>query len=85
MLSLITVTAMFVSDLGVINSVGGGTIAVLMCFVFPAMMFQRAIQDLEGTSTKSQRFEVKIVMLLMILGCSMGIVGVATELALGVA
>lgn len=30
MLTVITITAVFVTDLGVINAVGGGTIAALM-------------------------------------------------------
>ena len=85
MLALITVTACFVTDLGVINSVGGGTIAVLMCFVFPAAMFHKAIEDLGVTAIPRQKSEVYLVHFLMVIGCLMGIVGVATELALGVA
>lgn len=84
MLSLITFTAVFVKDLGVINTVGGGTIAVFMCFCAPCMMFQKAIQDLGHTAVRGQRLEVKIVLLLTALGCVVGIVGVATEVALGV-
>ena len=84
-LSLITLVAAFVTDLGVINSIGGGSVAVLMCFCFPAVMFQKAIQDLGETSLASQRLEVKIVMFLMVVGCVVGVGGVVTEVALGVA
>ena len=85
MLSLITLTAAFVTDLGVINSIGGGSVAVLMCFCFPAVMFRKAIQDLGESSLGTQRAEVTLVMFLMVVGCVIGVTGVATEVALGVA
>lgn len=85
MLSLITITAMFVTDLGVINSIGGGTIAVLMCFVFPAMMFRKAIGDLGESAVKGQRLEVIMVLFLAIVGVVIGTTGVFEEVALGVA
>jgi len=85
MLSMITFVAVFVTDLGVINSVGGGSIAVLMCFVFPYVMYKKAIEDLGYTASKGQHLEVKLVLLLTILGCVIGVVGVGTELVLGVA
>ncbi|CAB9499522.1 Putative sodium-coupled neutral amino acid transporter 11 [Seminavis robusta] len=82
LLSLITFTAVFVTDLGVINSVGGGSVAVMMCFVFPALMFQKTISGLGSMALDGQHVEVKVVMLLMTVGCIIGIAGVATELAL---
>jgi len=85
MLSLITLIAVFVTDLGVINSVGGGTVAVAMVFVFPLLMFQKAIGNLGFAATKGQRLEVKIAAILAFSGCLIGIVGVGTELYLGVA
>ena len=35
LLTILTVTAMFVTDLGLINAVGGGTLATMIVFVFP--------------------------------------------------
>lgn len=37
--------ACFVTDLGLISSVGGGTTVALVAFVFPAFMFQHAVQN----------------------------------------
>ena len=85
LLSLVTLTATFVADLGVINSIGGGSVAVLMCFCFPAVMFRKAIQNLGEAATGVQRGEAKIVICLMVVGCIVGTAGVATEVALGVA
>mmetsp|Transcript_14079 Transcript_14079/g.18363 ORF Transcript_14079/g.18363 Transcript_14079/m.18363 type:complete len:503 (-) Transcript_14079:235-1743(-) len=84
MLSLITLTAAFVTDLGVINAVGGGTVAVAMVAVFPFLMFQKAIQDLGHTAVRGQLLEVKIAMLLMVFVVVIGVGGVATELVMGV-
>ena len=56
-----------------------------MVFVFPMLMFQKAIQNLGITAAKGQHLEVKISMVLAASGCLIGIVGVATELYLGVA
>jgi len=85
MLSIITFVTVFVTDLCVINSVGGGSIAVLMCFVFPCVMYKKAIEDLGYTASKGQHLEVKLALLLTTLGCVIGVVGVGTELVLGVA
>jgi hypothetical protein len=81
LLSLITMTAVFVTDLGVINSVGGGSVAVLMCFVFPAIMFEKGVRDLGHAALRVQHLEVKLVIFLTLVGCLIGIAGVATELA----
>jgi hypothetical protein len=85
MLSLITLTAVFVTDLGVINSIGGGSVAVLMCFCFPAVMFRKAVEDLGKSAEQGQHWEVRLVMLLMTLGCVVGVVGVLVEVLLDVA
>ena len=84
LLSMITVTAVFVTDLGVINSVGGGSVAVLMCFVFPALMFEKGIRDLGNVALPMQHLEVKLVIFLTFVGCLIGIAGVVTELKLSV-
>jgi uncharacterized membrane protein YiaA len=80
MLTLITCSAVFVTDLGMINAVGGGTIAVMMCFVFPAIMFFKAVEDTIG-ATAGQVLEGKITMALMVLGTVLGFVGVWQEIA----
>mmetsp|Transcript_27906 Transcript_27906/g.76801 ORF Transcript_27906/g.76801 Transcript_27906/m.76801 type:complete len:567 (+) Transcript_27906:312-2012(+) len=54
MLSLITLTATFVTDLGMINAVGGGTIAVAMVAIFPYLMFQKAVAQQQQQQQEKQ-------------------------------
>jgi len=84
LLTLLTVISCFVTDLGLINSVGGGTTVTLVCFVFPALMFQQAVQkhrlplggDSGRNANEQQSWEVSLVMVLMVIGVVLGIVGV---------
>lgn len=84
MLAFITFIATFVTDLGVINAVGGGTVAVAMMSVFPTIMFYKAIQNLGTTATQSQRVEVYVSLALMVVAVILGVGGVAMELIMGV-
>jgi amino acid permease len=79
LLTLITLIATFVTDLGTINAVGGGTLATFMCFVFPALMYRKAIMNLFQASIW-QRREVVLVMVLMVIGVVLGAVGVIESL-----
>lgn len=73
LLSLLTIISCFVTDLGLINSVGGGTTVTLVCFAFPAMMFREGSQKYH---TGGSRLEVWIVLFLMSIGAVLGVVGV---------
>ena len=44
-LTIITVTAAFVTNLGLVAAVGGGTLATAVVFIFPALMFRFAIRN----------------------------------------
>jgi amino acid permease len=72
LLTIITVVAMFVTDLGLINAIAGGTGATAMCCVFPVIMFQKVIVNQYGKRTA----EVWFALILMIVGVILGIVGV---------
>ena len=85
MLALITLIATFVTDLGVINAVGGGTVAVAMMSVFPTIMFHKAIQDLGATAVWWQHVEVSVAFALMVIAVILGVGGVTMELKMGVA
>jgi sodium-coupled neutral amino acid transporter 11 len=43
LLSILTLTAVFVTDLGLINAVGGGLVATAIVFVFPTLMFYKVL------------------------------------------
>ena len=77
LLSLITITAIFVTDLGLINSVGGGTLATATVFVFPALMYRVAVEkDPTSKYYVARRREVVFVMALMVFGVVLGLTGV---------
>ena len=78
LLSMLTLTSCFVTDLGLINSVGGGTTVTLVCFIFPALMFKHA-KEKRG---QAQHWEVSLVMGLMVVGVLVGIVGVWVSIAM---
>jgi amino acid permease len=77
LLTILTITSCFVTDLGLINSVGGGTTVTLICFVFPALMFREGIARVRGSyATVGEKWEVCLVLGLMVVGVGLGIVGV---------
>jgi amino acid permease len=73
LLTILTVMAVFVTDLGMINAIGGGTLATALVFVFPALMYQQAVK-LHFISGAER--EVWIAMTLMVIGVILGLVGV---------
>jgi sodium-coupled neutral amino acid transporter 11 len=75
LLVVLTVSSCFVTDLGLINSVGGGTTVVLVCFVFPMLMFRDGLKKY-GRGTVGEQRELWLVMILMVVGVVLGIVGV---------
>mmetsp|Transcript_40699 Transcript_40699/g.85505 ORF Transcript_40699/g.85505 Transcript_40699/m.85505 type:complete len:482 (-) Transcript_40699:249-1694(-) len=77
LLTIITILAAICTDLGAINAIGGGTLATLIVFVFPYLMYRKAVGE---NSTIEERREVSFALLLMLVGVLMGIVGVVVEL-----
>lgn len=75
LLAILTITSCFVTDLGLINSVGGGTTVTLVCFIFPALMFRHGILKY-GLGTAGEKQESWLVMSLMVVGVVLGIIGV---------
>lgn len=76
LLTILTVLASFMNDLGTVNAVGGGTLVTAIVFIFPAVMLFCAVKDLDGRATKGQRQEVVASMCLMCFGIFVGIIGV---------
>jgi amino acid permease len=77
LLTILTVTATFVTDLGLINAVGGGSLATALVFVFPALMYQQAVTHQSDSANR----EVWIAMALMVIGVGLGLVGVWQSIA----
>ena len=77
---IITAVAAVTKDLGMVNAVGGGSLATLIVFVFPALMFRAAVNNQSSSVTDSQKREVRFAMTLMVLGLIMGAIGVIVEL-----
>lgn len=44
LLIFITLIAMTVTDLGLVNAIGGGTLATVIVFVFPTLMYRQAVK-----------------------------------------
>jgi amino acid permease len=74
LLTFLTVTALFITDLGFINAVGGGTLATAVVFVFPAIMYRRAA----GADNRhhENHGEVAFALALAFVGLVMGVFGV---------
>ena len=71
LLTLLTTTALFVTDLGLINAVGGGLVATAIVFVFPTMMYRSAILQKRG----GDRLELMGTAGLTLFGIVVGIIG----------
>ena len=71
LLGILTTISCFVTDLGVIMSVGGGTLETLVDFVFPAIMFYSC--TILYNVSKSESY---LVIILMGIGVVVGLMGV---------
>jgi cytochrome c biogenesis factor len=80
LLVILTVLAAVTKDLGLVNAVGGGSLATLIVFVFPAMMFWAAIDHRVAPPTGEEKREIVFAMILMILGLIMGAIGVVVAI-----
>ena len=78
LLALLTVTAMFVTDLGLINAVGGGLVSTAIVFVFPTIMFHSVVKQLQMTT---QRKEVVLTAFLTVVGGIFGVIGAWTAVS----
>ena len=97
LLTIVTLIAMAVTDLGLINAVGGGTLATAIVFVFPTLMYRQAVkrktfeeeqweeeeeeEEEVELPTPSQKREVIFSTTLMWIGIAMGAIGVWMALA----
>lgn len=76
LLTIITVLAILLKDLGVVVAVGGGTLGTAVVFIVPTMMFCRAVTLLGDKATVELKRETIFTNVLMWFGIFIGVVGV---------
>ena len=81
MLGAITATALKITDLSFIMSMGGATLGNALIYVYPAIMFKNAVKNLGDEATSAQKAEVYVAMAFAALGVVMG--GIGARMALG--
>lgn len=75
LLAVLTVVAVFVTDLGLINAVGGGLVTTPIVFLFPTIMFRRSMKFLSFDEFQLQQKEVTMATGLTVLGTIFGLAG----------
>ena len=85
-MTLITILAAIITDLGFISAVGRGTQATAIVFVFPALMFRHGAVLVKHPQMQPMTIalekEIQFAMRLMVVGAMMGGIGVWAELAM---
>ena len=74
-LSAVTVAALVIPDVSFVLAFGGATLGNALIYVFPAMMFRKAIAQKGKSATAGQKREVKVAMASALAGIGMGILG----------
>jgi len=74
LLALLTLTSIFISDLGLINAVGGGLVTTPIVFVFPTVMYKAAASMKLGGDFEN-RYEIGFATILTLIGIFIGVVG----------
>jgi amino acid permease len=80
LLTLITILAMFLEDLGVVVAFGGGGLSTIVVFIVPTLMFNKSIELLGDKATPQHKQETILATLLMYFGTFIGVVGVVLAL-----
>ena len=76
LVTIVTGTAVYITDLGTINAVGGGAISTPIVFIFPAIMYRVAVEKDQTSKFYVQRKrEVVFVFALMLIGMVLGFTG----------
>jgi hypothetical protein len=76
LLAALTLVSAFVTDLGLINAVGGGLVTTPIVFLFPTIMYRRAIQWLSPDESPGEQCEIAFATGLTALGAVFGLTGV---------
>ena len=86
LLTVLTIGAVFVTDLGLINAVGGGLVTTPIVFLFPTIMYRGGMKFLPFDELKRQQNEVRLATGLGVVGTMFGLTGawIAVRDVLGV-
>ncbi|KAL7506727.1 hypothetical protein ACHAXN_003971 [Cyclotella atomus] len=86
LLTVLTIGAVFVTDLGLINAVGGGLVTTPIVFLFPTIMYRGGMKFLSFDELKRQQNEVTLATGLGVVGTMFGLTGawIAVRDVLGV-
>ncbi len=80
LLSLVTCAALSIPDVSFVLAFGGATLGNALIYIFPFLMFRKAIQN-KADATAGQKREVKLAAGSAILGIGMGLLGAKMALA----
>lgn len=80
-LGTVTMVALKITDLSFIMSFGGATLGNALIYVYPAMMFRRAVKNMGMKAASAQKMEVHLAMTFAAFGIGMGCMG--AKMALG--
>jgi len=76
LLAALTVVALFVTDLGLINAVGGGLVTTPIVFLFPTIMYRGAILKLLSPDQQTkEHFQATAATGLTVVGAIFGLTG----------
>lgn len=75
LLGIVTALASKVKDLSFLLSFAGATLGNALIYVFPAMMFRKAVKDMGDAASSSEKLEANGILGVAGLGIGMGIVG----------
>mmetsp|Transcript_23070 Transcript_23070/g.32498 ORF Transcript_23070/g.32498 Transcript_23070/m.32498 type:complete len:304 (+) Transcript_23070:192-1103(+) len=76
LLFCITLLASFISNLGKVNAIGGGSLGTVIVFVFPTLMFAKMVEKLGSQASYLLCLELNFAFILMCMGVLMGFIGV---------
>lgn len=80
LLSLVTFAALVIPDVSFVLAFGGATLGNALIYVFPFLMFRKAIKN-KADATAGQKREVKFAAGSAVLGVGMGLLGAKMALA----
>jgi hypothetical protein len=81
LLSAVTFAALNIPDVSFVLALGGATLGNALIYIFPALMFRKAIKN-KADATPGQKKEVVLAMASALLGSAMGVLGVKMVLGL---
>jgi amino acid permease len=80
LLTVITILAIFLEDLGAVVAFGGGGLSTIVVFIIPTIMFNKSIELLGYKASSLHKKETIITTILMWIGIFIGVVGVKLAL-----